>query len=185
MGYTRSKTPRAYTGSFKPGAFGFTITKSETTETKSGKEAISLDFQLYNLDDRSKANEIKYFNMLTDSEDAMRILDNIMYAVDLESYNNVSELVGKGGVMLVGYEQDFRDLTSWYPKPYKGGFSAFFNKDKLSPSEIVDNSTVAEEFATMLSALIEKPYRDDNGIDYERKPVAETSSDMPEIEEYE
>jgi len=182
MGYTRSKNPPSYSGSFKPGAYKFVITKSEMAETKSGREQISLDFQLYNLEDNSKGKEIKYFNMLTEEAEAMKILDSIMYAVNLESYQNVAELNGKGGIMLVGWEQDFRDPTAWYPKPYRSGFAAFYNAEKKSPSEIAGNSDVAEEFAKMLTALNEKPYRDDNGNDYESKPTAEVS-DMPSPED--
>ncbi len=102
MGYTRSKNPPAYSGSFQPGAYKFLISRAEMSETKGGREQISLDFQLYNMEDGSKGKEIKFFNMITEESEAMKILDSIMYAVNLESYQNINELQGKDGIMLVG-----------------------------------------------------------------------------------
>lgn len=157
---------------FKPNAYGFLITKSEDSPTQAGKKRLQIDIDLFDLTTREKVGKgIKYISFFLEHEVGQGQLASLCKAVKVQALNSPADLVNKGGVVLVGFEQAYNDETKHYPKPAFGGFGCWFSKEKLSPSEIKDGKTEPQAFMERLSALIEAPYRGQDGKQHATKPA--------------
>ena len=164
---------------FTPAPYGFKITRSEDSPTKSGKPCLSIDIDLYDLATKEKVgNGIKYVNFYHGNPTGASMLAALCKVTKTESMEKPNDLVSKGGVVLVGFEQDFKDMSKWYPKPAFGGFGCWYSKEKLSASEVKDGKTEASAFLDRLSVLAETPYRGQDGQQYASKQtvVAEPST---------
>jgi len=173
---------------FKVGPYGFKIVKSEDSPTKAGDPRLNIDIDLFDLSTKEKVGKgIRYISFNVKHEIGQSQLAALLKVAGMTSLEKPSDLVGKGGVVLVGYEQDYKDDSKCFPKPAFGGFGCWFNKEKLSATEIKDGATESKSFMERLSALIEAPYRGQDGQMHKDKPSAsapEQSTDStPENEE--
>jgi len=169
---------------FKVGPYGYKVVKSEDSPTKAGNPRLNIDIDLYDLTTKEKVGKgIKYIGFNIGHEIGQGQLASLLTTVGLKSLEKPSDLVGKGGVVLVGFEQDYSDQTKSYPKPAFGGFGCWYTKEKLSATEVKEGKAEAEAFTSRLSALIEAPYRGQDGKQHADKPVSEKPTPSPKKEE--
>ena len=166
---------------FKPAPYFFKITRSEDAPARSGTACLSIDIDLFDTTTKEKVGKgIKYINFYHENITGASMLAALCKVVAVPVLNSPSDLIGKSGVVLVGFEQDYKDMSKWYPKPAFGGFGSWFNKDKLSASEIKEGKEGKEAvaFFDRLSVLAETPYRGQDGQLYATKQ-AESPAPAP------
>ena len=176
----KRQSAKSYSGGLPSGPHFFNITKVERGKTKAGDESVSFFFDIYDLE-KKKIGDIKYFSVLVGQDFGQAIINNMMWATNM-SEGEYEDFVGKGGLVLLSYKQNYRDQTKWYTEPAFGGTRCWFSKDKFSPKEIEDGAIENVEFANQLSKLLDTPYEDLDGNFTASKPKAQTSEE-PETDE--
>lgn len=179
MKFSASKDYKEGGSSFEPGAYFFRIDKAEGGKTKTGKEKLDIDIKLYEMYDKKEVGKgIKYISFIPEVEQQASMLSALCAVVGMpDGFGKEGELVGKGGIVLVGWEEDFMEAGKFYPKPAFGGFGCWFSKEKKSATEIKD-SLEPEMMLKRLSELVEKPYYS-NGASFASKPSAPSAPSAP------
>lgn len=162
---------------FQAGPYFFKITRSESGMTKSGKAKLDIDIELFGMEDKVKVGKgIKYISFIPEVEQQKNMLSALCAVVGLgKGFDKESELVGKGGVVLVGWEESFTQPGEYFPKPAFGGFGAWFDRDKMSATELKSGSSEGH-FMERLGKLIESPYRDVSGRAMAERPAKQAKS---------
>ena len=187
MSYFKAGTDFAEGGAKGPevGPYLYKVIKSEDSPTNNGKPRLQIDIALFSMDKKDLDTSIRYISFFHGSDFGAQLLSTFMKTVGVAELNSPADLVGKKGVVLVGREQDYKDATKAYLKPAFGGIGCWFDENKVSATGSKD------AFLERMSALMENPYRLQNGTDAKELPnggasapaqaasTPETDGDMP------
>lgn len=157
-------------GGVQTGAYFYKVVRAEDKDNK----RLTIDIDLYDIGDKGAKGTIKFISFNIAHEIGQGQLSAMMKTAGVATLNAPTDLVGKGGVVIVGQEQKWDDKTKFFPQVGFGGFGCWFSKDKLSATEMKDGKKEVEAFTERLSSIIIAPYRVGNE-QLPVKPMASTA----------
>ncbi len=178
-------------GGHSAGPYFFKIVSAESGKTAGGKPSVSFDLDLFDTGSKDKVGEtLKYVSFLPEEDFGIDQLSQLVVACGKkDGYDSEQEMVGCGGIVIIGYNQNYKNPDKWYSGPANQKSGSFFNKEKFSPREITEKATNAEQFGKTLASVLEKPYCSLGWERFESKPIdttlstpastPETDSDLP------
>lgn len=156
----------------KHGEYYFKVIGAEQKETgpnskNPGTPMLVLDIQLYNKD-KSEASSIKYINFVIGKSDSVgsRQLNSLCTVCGVATLETGKELIGQKGIILAGFEQDYRNDAKKFLKPAFGGFGCWYNMERLSATEIKEKIETPVSIETSLEKLNKAPVKLNNSSRY-------------------
>lgn len=157
-------------GGIQTGAYFYKVVKAEDNEGK----RLTIDIELFDLTTKDKRGAINFIGFNIQHEIGQGQLSAMMKTAGIATLNNPADLVGKGGVVIVGQEQKWNDTSKYFASVAFGGFGCWFSKDKLSATEMKAGKKEVESFTERLSDIMINPYRVGNE-QLPVKPMASTT----------
>ena len=155
-------------GGIQTGAYFYKVIKAEDKEGK----RLTIDVDLFDLSTKEKKGAINFIGFNIQHEIGQGQLSAMMKTAGIATLNEPTDLVGKGGVVIVGQEQKWNDTSKYFAAVGFGGFGCWFSKDKLSATEMKEGKTEVGAFTERLAEIITNPFRVGN----EQLPVKPMAS---------
>lgn len=148
-----------------PGLYGYKIVKTEVGKTKGAKpkDRMTIDIELFDATSGAPIEkEIKYIQFMYKDKNGEKMLNTLLLTLGVSELVKASDLVGKKGYVLCGYEQDYQDSSKIFMKPAFGGFGCWLSPDKKTAKEIIDGEGEGG-YMERMSELLQSPVRLQSG----------------------